>query len=243
MILASHQPYFFPYLGYFSLISAVDKFIFFDTSQFNRKSWMTRNRILKPTMNEFQFINIGTQHTTFQAKLPECKLNPDQKWKNKLISQLGHYKKKADFFDETMLFLQKLLINDEENLIDFNVSSTIAVARLLKIDTQFFQHTKIEHSVEKASEKGFWGMVFCNAFGAENYINAPDGEVLYPKEEYKKAGIKLGFIQHQLNPYSQNNENFLPALSIIDVLMFNGAEKTSEMVHDYKIKWETNDTA
>ncbi|MBK6282548.1 MAG: WbqC family protein [Draconibacterium sp.] len=76
MIIASHQPYFFPYLGYFSLISAVDKFIFFDTSQFNRKSWMTRNRILKPTMNDFQFINIGTQHTTFQAMLPECKLNP-----------------------------------------------------------------------------------------------------------------------------------------------------------------------
>lgn len=198
---------------------------------------MTRNRILKPTLNDFQFINIGIQHTMFQAKLPECKLNPDQKWKEKLIAQLGHYKKRAAFYDETISFLQKLLANNEENLIDFNVSSTIAIARLLKIETQFFQHTKIGHSVEKAAEKGFWGMMFCNAFGAETYINAPDGEVLYPKEEYFQAGIKLGFIQHKLNPYFQNNENFLPALSIIDVLMFNGVDKSSEMVHDYTIKW------
>mgnify|MGYP002869160599 CR=1 FL=1 len=117
------------------------------------------------------------------------------------------------------------------------MSSTIAIAHLLKIETQFFQHTKIEHSVEKAAEKGLWGMMFCNAFGADTYINAPDGEVLYPKEEYIQAGIKLGFIQHKLNPYFQNNENFLPALSIIDVLMFNGAEKTSEMLQDYTIKW------
>ncbi len=237
MILASHQPYFFPYLGYFSLISAVDKFVFFDTSQFNRRSWMTRNRILKPTLNEFQYINIGIQHTGFQAMLPECKLNTDKDWKFKLIAQLEHYKKRAAYYEETMSFLKALLIEEVEMLIEFNVSSTIAIARLLKIETQFFQHTKIEHSVKKASDKGFWGMAFCNAFGADTYVNAPDGEVLYPKEEYKKAGIKLGFIQHDLNPYFQNNENFLPALSIIDVLMFNGVEKTSEMVHDYRIKW------
>ena len=62
----------------------------------------------------------------------------------------------------------------------------------------------------------------------------------YPKEVYKKAGIKLGFIQHKLYPYFQNNESFIPGLSIIDVLMFNGVKKTSEMVHDYTIKWVNN---
>ncbi len=240
MILASHQPYFFPYLGYFSLISAVDKFIFFDTSQFNRRSWMIRNRIIKPTFNEFQYINISLQHTSFKAMLPECRLTTDNKWKEKLLAQLLHYKKIAAYYEETMSFLENILNKEKETLVDFNVSSTIEIANVLKINTQFFQHTKIENSVEKASEGGLWGMMFCNSFGINTYINAPAGEDLYPKDLYRKAGIKLGFIQHKLNPYFQNNENFIPGLSIIDVLMFNGAEKTSEMVHDYTIKWVNN---
>ncbi|GJQ60097.1 MAG: hypothetical protein D8M57_19585 [Candidatus Scalindua sp. AMX11] len=240
MILASHQPYFFPYLGYFSLISAVEKFVFFDTSQFKRQSWMTRNRILKPNRNEFQYIKIGLQRSPFQAMLPECKLTTNDQWKVKLLAQLEHYKKKAAYYEETMSFLKEILNIDEDTLVGFNVSSTIAIAHRLKLSTPFFQHTAIEHRVEKASEGGLWGMVFSEEFGADTYINAPDGEKLYPTEVYKKAGIKIGFIQHKLYPYFQNNESFIPGLSIIDVLMFNGVEKTSEMVHDYTIKWVNN---
>ncbi len=237
MILASHQPYFFPYLGYFSLISAVDKFVFFDTSQYNRKSWMTRNRILKPNLNEFQYINVGVHHTMFQAKLPECKLNPNQFWKNKLIAQLEHYKKRALFFEETISILEKTFSNEEDTLVGFNMSSTIEITRLLKINTAIIRFSEFEHKIEKAAAAGFWGIEMCKVLGMDTYINAPDGEAFYPKEEYEKSGIKLGFIQHKLNPYFQSNENFLPALSIIDVLMFNGVKKTSEMVHDYTIKW------
>lgn len=237
MILASHQPYFFPYLGYFSLISVVDKFVFFDTPQFNRKSWMTRNRILKPNLNEFQFINIGVKHTTFQAMLPECKLNLDQHWKNKLMAQLEHYKKKAAYYDETITFLKMLLKNEENSLVDFNVRTTKAIARQLKIDTSFIQFSEFEHEIENAFDGGDWGINMCKNLGFDTYINAPGGEAFYPKEEYKNAKIKLGFIQHKLSPYFQNNKNFIPGLSIIDVLMFNGVERTSEMVHDYTIKW------
>ena len=219
MILACHQPYFFPYLGYFSLISAVEKFVFFDTSQFNRRSWMTRNRILKPNLNEFQYIKIGLQHSPFHAMLPECKLTTNDQWKVKLRAQLEHYRKKATYYEETMSFLTEILNNEEDTLVGFNVSSTIAIARLLKLGTQFFQHTAIEHRVEKASEGGLWGMVFSAEFGAGTYINAPDGEKLYPKEVYKKAGIKLGFIQHKLYPYFQNNRKFYTR--IINYRCFN----------------------
>ncbi len=237
MILASHQPYFFPYLGYFSLISAADRFIFFDTSQFSHKSWMTRNRILKPNLNEFQFINVGVQPTSFPTMLPECKLNPDQKWKNKLIAQLEHYKKKAAYYDETITILKKLILSDVDSLVDFNVRTTKAIANQLKIDTSIMQFSEFVHETEKASGGGYWGINMCKTLGLDTYINAPDGEAFYPKKEYEKAGIKLGFIQHKLNPYFQNNRSFMPGLSIIDVLMFNGVEKTSEMVHDYTIKW------
>lgn len=49
MRLAIMQPYFFPYLGHFSLIAASDAWIVFDVRQYTPRTWMNRNRILHPT--------------------------------------------------------------------------------------------------------------------------------------------------------------------------------------------------
>ena len=46
MKLAIMQPYLFPYLGYFQLIAAVDKFVFYDDVNFIKNGWINRNRLL-----------------------------------------------------------------------------------------------------------------------------------------------------------------------------------------------------
>ena len=46
MKVAIMQPYFFPYLGYFKLINAVDKFVIYDDVEFTKKGWINRNRLL-----------------------------------------------------------------------------------------------------------------------------------------------------------------------------------------------------
>lgn len=239
MKLASHQPYFFPYIGYFSLISAVDTFIFFDISQFNRQSWMNRNRILNNDYN-WQYIIAGTQHVHFKAMLTECQLREGLDWKNKILAQLQHYKNKAKYFSETISFISELLFETEIYLADFNVKSTIAISKKLNIDTVIYRYSEIISLVDKADRGNLWGMNFCKALGADTYINAPGGVSLYSVNDYIEAGIKLGFIQHNLTAYSQNNENFIPGLSIIDVLMFNGFEKTSKLLKDYTFKWTIN---
>ncbi|AVC45854.1 wbqC-like family protein (plasmid) [Rhizobium leguminosarum bv. viciae] len=47
MKLAIMQPYFFPYIGYFQLIHAVDKFVVYDNIKYTKKGWINRNRILR----------------------------------------------------------------------------------------------------------------------------------------------------------------------------------------------------
>ena len=47
MKVAIMQPYFFPYIGYFQLINAVDKFVIYDNIEYTKKGWINRNRILK----------------------------------------------------------------------------------------------------------------------------------------------------------------------------------------------------
>src|SRR5258705_11030314 len=47
MRLAVMQPYFFPYIGYFQLIAAVDLFIVYDNIKYTKKGWINRNRMLR----------------------------------------------------------------------------------------------------------------------------------------------------------------------------------------------------
>ena len=57
MRLGLNQPYFFPYIGHYALIKQVDRYIIDDVVQFTDKSWMTRNRILKP-QGGWQYIHM-----------------------------------------------------------------------------------------------------------------------------------------------------------------------------------------
>ena len=188
MILACHQPYFFPYLGYFSLISAVEKFVFLDTSQFNRRSWMTRNRILKPNLNEFQYIKIGLQHSPFHAMLPECKLTTNDQWKVKLRAQLEHSRKKATYYEETMSFLTEILNNGRRypcrlQCIKYDSHCTAVETR----HPVFFSIPQLNTVLKRPRKVVCGGWFFSAEFGAGTYINAPDGEKFVPKGSVQKS--------------------------------------------------------
>ncbi|MDZ7740331.1 MAG: WbqC family protein [Bacteroidota bacterium] len=234
----SHQPYFFPYIGYFQFNSFSRCIrVFFDNVQYVRQSWMNRNRILKPCRENDQYINIKLKKPNCKSSLLECEIVPDESWKIKIIAQLEHYKRKAPYYNETKVFLEKVFEKNEHSLVAFNIRSVKKIASLLKIDTAFKLFSEMEQKVDHASEPGLWGLNTCIAFGADAYINAAGGEEFIPKSAFINAGIKLGFIQHKFTIYNQYNKEFFPGLSIIDVLMFNGVERTSEMVKDYSIKW------
>ena len=237
MIIASHQPYFFPYLGYFSLISAVDTFIFFDTAQYTRRSWMKRNRMLKPGRENFQYINIALQKPEFKTTLSECRINNDTNWKEKLFRQIEHYKKPAPFYGETLTILHDIFSAEDDLLHLFNERSILHLLKLLEIKTPVKRFSQMESGHSQMDHLWDWALMMCHMTQADTYINAPGGEAIYPENIFREAGIKMGYIQHRLRPYNQKNSRFIPALSILDVLMFNGISETQKIVKEYSIKW------
>ena len=72
------QPYFLPYIGYFQLIKAVDKFIIYDNIQFTKKGWINRNRILVNGKDEY--ISIPLEKASDYLKINERYLAKN--WKN-----------------------------------------------------------------------------------------------------------------------------------------------------------------
>ena len=78
-------------------------------------------------------------------------------------------------------------------------------------------------------------MNICKSLGAESYINAIGGKDLYSKERFTKEGINLNFIQTGDVRYKQFGNEFVPFLSIIDVLMFNSPEEARILLDDYEL--------
>ena len=81
------QPYFFPYLGYISLIKHTDEFMLFDPVQFIRHGWIERNRILKPGEG-WQYIQVPLQKHSLTTDIKDIKIDNTQNWRVKLLSQL-----------------------------------------------------------------------------------------------------------------------------------------------------------
>jgi len=238
MKLAVMQPYFFPYIGYFSLIQSVDRFMFFDDVQYIRKSWMGRNRLLNIEKNEPYYIRPDIVKPNYQALFPTVKLEQNDQWKIKIFEQIKGYKNKAPYYKETLVLLEKIFEKEYENLVDFNCSSIMEISNWLNLRVQFDKYTNHNFWFSEKPDPGTWGFEISKELKATSYINSSGGESFIFHEDFTKAGIKLGFIQPELKKYNQQNDEFITGLSIIDVLLFNGKENTSRLVQNYSIKWK-----
>ena len=213
MRLALMQPYFFPYIGYFSIVRQVDRYIVLDTVQYIEHGWMDRNRILKSDQG-WQYIHLPTLKHSSTAGIREVRINNNQKWKAKILGQLQHYKKKAPYYQQTIDLLQNLFADDYTTVCDFNVALLKEVCAYLRINTpiELLSEGKIHYEKPQQADESF-----------------------FHEEKYQKAGVKLCFQKMDLQEYPQKGNPFEPGLSILDVMMFNSVEEIQNMMDAYTL--------
>lgn len=226
------QPYFFPYIGYWQLIHAVDKFIIYDNIKYTKKSWIRRNRILIdgsdkmftiPIKNDSDYLNIGNRYLSDDHKI-EC---------HKILKQITMAYNHAPEFDKVMPLIEDVMAFESDNLFDFIYNSIIKVAGFLEIQTELIVSSKIrmDHTL-KCSDRV---IETCRKLNASQYYNAIGGVTLYDKALFQREGIELSFIQTNDLSYKQFNHVFVPNLSIIDVMMFNDLTQIKALLDDYSI--------
>lgn len=237
MKLAINQPYFFPYVGYFSLICSTDKFIVFDTPQYIRKGWVNRNRILKPSGKDWQYIGIPVKKHSRDCSILEIEARDDS-WKEKLLGQLQHYKKKAKYYSETLSFLEQSLDYDESNLNSINIHLLKSTCEHLGFEFNYEVYSDMDLVHNKPNDAGEWALYISESLQASTYVNLPGGRTIFSKEKFRNIDIDLKFIEADLSDYrngSGKNLKFFAGLSILDVLMFRGREGTREIIENYKL--------
>jgi len=230
MIMGLNQPYFMPYIGHWQLINAVDIFIIGDDYNYINRGWINRNRIL--LNGEAKFFNIEIAHASQNKKINELYLSdvfdPDKKLQ--LIKQAYSA---APYFQEGFALMCKILKHDQRNLADFLEYSIRCVCSYLGITTKLIRSSSIPGNSELKREYRIFDQ--CNYVGADTYINAICGRELYDFEAFRQRDLQLGFIQSSTTPYKQFGEDFIPNLSLIDVIMFNSKEEIQELLNQFSI--------
>ena len=236
MKLGIMQPYFLPYLGYISLIKHTDMFILLDEVQFIRHGWIERNRILKPD-KDWQYIQVPLQKHTQTAVIKDIKINNEIEWEKKIFAQIEHYKKKALYYRKVVDLLKNIFSKKHATIAELNQDALHAVCDYLSVKNDIRIYSEMGLTIDPVFESDEWALNISKAMNASEYRNPPGGVSIFHKEKYEKENIALVFHELNLEEYSQNtNHDFIPGLSILDVMMFNTPEKISQMLDNFTVK-------
>lgn len=230
MKLAIMQPYFFPYLGYFQLINSVDRFIVYDNIKYTKKGWINRNQILQN--GEAKIFSINLKKDFDYCDVCDRSLSVEYS-RAALLNKLKECYCKAPFYKEAIIPIKRAIEEPIDNLFQYIYYSILHICEFLNIKTEIVISSSLEmdHSL-KSKERV---MAICKACGAEQYINPAGGIMLYDKTEFIQSGIHLDFLKMNDIIYRQFEDDFVPSLSIIDIMMFNSAQDIHAMLEDYTL--------
>jgi len=233
MKIAIMQPYLFPYLGYYQLASAVDTFVFFDDVNYIKKGWINKNNILvNGSAFKFSVPVIGISQNKL---INEVALSEFDIWSNKFLKTLSSSYKKAPYFDNAIELISEVLCKKCHNVSELAQNSVALISSYLGLETAFIKSSDLNY--DRTAAGGQQKILdICKVMNAVQYINPQNGRELYNKNEFTNQGLELSFISMNDVKYPQfSGKNFVPSLSVIDVLMFNDKEVIRKLLKRYEL--------
>lgn len=226
MKLGIMQPYFLPYIGYWQLMNAVDTYVIYDDVNYIKGGWINRNRLL---LNGQPFLfTIPLAAMSPYKKINEIAMLPPP---DKLLKCIQQAYLKAPFFASVYPLVETVVRFDSKNLAEFLIYSIQAVAGHIGIKTTFLISSELNIGPQLSGQDRVLSM--CEQLGATEYYNAIGGQELYSQQAFNDRGVKLSFLKSNTVEYRQFHNEFIPNLSILDVMMFNSREKTNSFLNAF----------
>lgn len=225
------QPYFLPYIGYWQLLNAVDKYVIYDDVNFIKGGWINRNRML---MNgEAKLFNIQMEGASPNKKINEVHISKNNVWKKKLIKSVETSYSKAKMYKNVFPMIERIINYETDNVAEYITNSLKKISEYLNIKTEFIISSEITKNCElKGQDKV---IEICKVLGSDEYYNAIGGKELYSFYDFARNGIKLNFLSTKKIKYTQFSEKFIENLSILDILMFNSIEEINVILNEYDL--------
>jgi len=224
MRLGIMQPYFFPYIGHFSLIASVDKWVVFDITQYTPRSWMNRNRILHPTSG-WQYISVPLSNSSRSIKAYEARIKNLQQTRVEILGKLEHYKKQAPYYQNVIKLVESCFERGvDDSLVKLNANSLNVVCEYLGVPFSYQVCSELSLTLPDKMGPGDWAPTISEQLGASEYLNPIAGRDLFEHSVFQKHGIELLCAESREFKYETSSYQYESNLSILDVLMWNSPE-------------------
>lgn len=227
------QPYFFPYIGYWQLINAVDKFVLLDDVNYIKRGYINRNEIL---LNGVRYrFTVPISHISQNKLIMHTTLNFDKKNRIRLLNTIEQAYRKRPFFRDIINLISDIIYYEENDLTKYIYNSIIKINACLGIGTEIMISSQIEKkNIYKAQDRI---IEICRVLGADEYINPCGGRDLYEHSRFDVNGVKLFFLstEQEKIKYNQGYDSFHANLSIIDLLMNNSKNELKKILLEYKL--------
>ncbi|MDB2543598.1 WbqC family protein [Woeseiaceae bacterium] len=227
------QPTYLPWLGYFDLIANVRDFLFLDDVKFNKSSYHHQNKILGPNGDILLSIPTHAVKGRMGSMINDVGIDSTKRWQKKHLKSIQQSYKKAPFYDQIYQYVESVLLSDIEKLSDLNIEIIKLFSSMLSLRTNFHVASNLKNISKDRVRRliDFCQIKDCNFYysplGSLDYLDTTEN-----KELFNDANIVVYFQKYELIPYMQNQKQkeFVPYMSILDVLMNCGIESTKNLL-------------
>lgn len=227
------QPYFFPYIGYWQLMNAVDRYVIYDNIQYEKAGWINRNRILVDGHDKY--IGIPLKKDSDYLEIRERRIADSfRQGRVKMLNRIIAAYRKAPQFEQVFPIIKEAILFEDRNLFQYLYRINLVVAAYLDIRSEIIVSSTLNVKLPLKGKDRV--IATCEALGATDYYNAIGGRKLYDPNEFKRCGINLKFLRTDMIRYRQFDYEFVPFLSIIDVMMFNSRDAIRQMLEMYTLE-------
>lgn len=215
------QPGYLPWLGFFEQLYKSDAFVIYDDVQFDKNGWRNRNRI--KTANGVQWLTVPV-HVKFDEHplVKDVLIDNSQNWKNKHLLSIKYNYAKAEFYNDYIGIFEEAFAKEWQNLIDLDMYFINKIAESLGVDTK---------KIVKSSTLNIQGerierlINICKFFKVDTFYEGAAGKNYIKMSDFEKQGIKVEFQDYKHPIYKQLYGDFVPHLSVID-LLFNEGQRS-----------------
>ena len=216
MKVAIHQPQYLAWLGHFDKLAAADCWIFLDTVQYEKNGWQNRNQI--KTTRGAQWLTVPVR-ARLGTLIREVVIDAAQPWGRKHAEALRVNYARAPYFARYFPELDRLLRRPWRLLADLNVEVTRFLAEALGTSPRMIRASELP----PASTDPTGRLVdLCRAVGAATYLAGQDGARYLVLDQFRTSRIAVSGQEYQHPTYTQLHGDFLPFLSVVDLLLNHG---------------------
>jgi hypothetical protein len=220
VIVSINQPGYLPWLGYFSRILASDLHIVLNHVQFEKNSFVNRNKVRTAQGWTWLTVPLRTKGRFGRLAIHEVETDDTRGWSQKHWSTLRQSYARAPHFAEHARFFEDLFARPWPRLAELLQASTSYL-----LEHGFGIRTPLRYSSAMAvsGQKSELVLNLCRAAGARVYLAGPLGRDYLDLSAFRRAGIEVRFHEFSHPLYRQAYPGFQTAMSAVDLLFNHGA--------------------